>query len=129
MHFPAMSALSANQQDHALSVFTMTFTTDPVMRWVLPSAGNYLHAFADLAHAFGGAAIEKGAAYMADDFNGVAFWLPAGTESDAEGTGVIQRGNWPAMTPIFRPVRNDPNRHGAGGGNPDSRARRPHIHR
>jgi GNAT superfamily N-acetyltransferase len=67
----------------------MAFTTDPIMRWIFPNAHSCLRAFPDFANAFGGAAIDLGTAYIADECKGAAFWLPPGVESDAEGMGSV----------------------------------------
>ena len=89
MQLPAVTNLGADQRDLALSVLTVAFTTDPVMRWIFPDAHSCLRAFPDFANAFGGSAIEQGTAYIADDFKGAAFWLPPGVESDIEGMGTV----------------------------------------
>lgn len=89
MQIPTVTVITPDQRDLALSVFTMAFAADPVMRWVFANAQNCLRAFPDFANAFGGEAIEQGTAYIADEFKGAAFWLPPGVESDVEGMGAM----------------------------------------
>lgn len=89
MQIPTVTVITPDQRDLALSVFTMAFAADPVMRWVFANAQNCLRAFPDFANAFGGEAIEQGTAYIADGFKGAAFWLPPGVESDVEGMGAM----------------------------------------
>ena len=89
MQTPTVTAISPDQRDLALSVFTMAFAADPVMRWVFANAQNCLRAFPEFANAFGGGAIEQGTAYIADGSKGAAFWLPPGVESDVEGMGAM----------------------------------------
>jgi len=89
MQIPTVTVITPDQRDLALSVFTMAFAADPVMRWVFASAQNCLRACPDFANAFGGEAIEQGTAYIADGFKGAAFWLPPGVESDVEGMGAM----------------------------------------
>jgi GNAT superfamily N-acetyltransferase len=87
MQAPTVTKISTRQRDLALSVLTVAFAADPVMRWVFPNAHNCLSAFPEFANAFGGEAIEQGTAFVADGFKGAALWLPPGVESDAEGMG------------------------------------------
>lgn len=84
MQTPTVTKISADQRDLALSVLTIAFAADPVMRWVFANAQNCLRAFPKFANAFGGEAIEQGTAYIADGLKGAAFWLAPGVESDAE---------------------------------------------
>ncbi|WP_156307279.1 GNAT family N-acetyltransferase [Sphingobacterium endophyticum] len=68
----------------AISALTLAFSIDPMMRWSLPNAEKYLEIFSSIGMAFGGNAFEKGTAYMAESFAGIALWLPPGLGSDEE---------------------------------------------
>ncbi|MHA4738968.1 GNAT family N-acetyltransferase [Dyadobacter sp. MSC1_007] len=71
-------------QAGAIGVLTLAFSTDPMARWSLPDPAKYLATFPLIAKAFGGSAFEKGTAYIANSFTGVALWLPPGAGSDEE---------------------------------------------
>ena len=75
---------TASDQDAAISVLTLAFSTDPMARWSMSGPAKYLAVFPLLAKAFGGSAFEKGTAYIANRFSGAALWLPPGTKSDEE---------------------------------------------
>lgn len=75
---------SAPQQDGAISVLALAFSVDPMARWSLSDPAKYLAIFPSIVKAFGGAAFEKGTAYIDDDLTGVALWLPPGIKSDEE---------------------------------------------
>ena len=75
---------TATDQDAAIAVLTLAFSTDPMARWSMSDPAKYLTVFPKLAKAFGGSAFEKGTAYIADHFSGAALWLPPGAKSDEE---------------------------------------------
>lgn len=75
---------SAPQQDGAISVLALAFSVDPMARWSLSDPAKYLATFPSIVKAFGGAAFEKGTAYITHDLTGVALWLPPGIKSDEE---------------------------------------------
>ncbi|WP_299326429.1 GNAT family N-acetyltransferase [Parasphingopyxis sp.] len=63
---------------------TLGFANDPLVRWMLPDAVSYLRVFPEIIDAFGGGAIAAGSAYVADEGNAVALWLPPGESPDDE---------------------------------------------
>jgi ribosomal protein S18 acetylase RimI-like enzyme len=73
----------------AIATIVEAFRTDPVCRWVWPSDGQYDRYFAEFVEAFAGGAFEAGSAHVAEDFGGVALWLPPGVKSDEEALGAI----------------------------------------
>lgn len=74
----------ASDESGAIEALTLAFSADPMTRWSLPDPAKYLAAFPSIARAFGGSAFQKGTAYIADGFAGVALWLPPGVGSDEE---------------------------------------------
>lgn len=68
----------------AVSVVTSGFSTDPVARWVYPTADEYLTYFPLFIKAFAGKAFEAGTAFVTRDMSGAALWLPPGVEPDEE---------------------------------------------
>ena len=92
MEVPEVRTLASDERDRAIAVQTMAFSSDPMMRWLYPEAGDYLEHFPAFAAAFGGRAFANDTAFVADDFGGAAFWLPVGVEPDGEAIAeVIQR--------------------------------------
>ena len=87
MNSPNVRPLTLEERERAISVQTLAFSNDPLMRWLYPDAHAYLEVFAPFARAFGGGAFDHGTAFVAGDFAGAAFWLPVGVETDSEALG------------------------------------------
>ena len=83
MQIPTISVVTEPDREKALYTILLGFSTDPFLRWMYPSAGNYMNACAAF-DAFGGKAIDNGSSFVAKDFEGVAFWMPPGAEADEE---------------------------------------------
>lgn len=66
----------------------MAFIADPIVRWFIHDSLRYLKYWPPFVNAFGGRAFEHGSADVADDFAGVALWLPPGISLDEEATGL-----------------------------------------
>ena len=73
----------------AINTITDEFRDDPVCRWIWPGDDQFDAYFAPFVEAFAGAAFERGTAYVAERFGGVALWLPPGVSSDEEALAVI----------------------------------------
>ena len=73
----------ATSHDEAalVDVITLGFSTDPMARWTLPQAQQYLETMPFFVRAFGGKAFEPGTAYYVEAFAGAALWLPPGSEA------------------------------------------------
>ena len=70
-------------RDRVLSTILLGFSADPIERWLCPEAKDYLNCI-PLFNAFAGGAIKSGSAYVTDNFESVALWLPPGCEPDEE---------------------------------------------
>jgi ribosomal protein S18 acetylase RimI-like enzyme len=86
---PHIDVSRATDEDRAIATLTMAFSNDPVTRWVLRDANQYVTFFPRFVRAFGGAAFEKSTADSIDDYGGVAMWLPPGVAADEETVGAI----------------------------------------
>ena len=73
---------TAADAERCFAVLALAFCSDPPCRWTWPDPQQYLEAFPRFARAFGGSAIEHGAANYYEAFSGVALWLPPGVTSD-----------------------------------------------
>ena len=82
MHHPdihiAPPASGPIEQDPAIAVLMLAFSTDAAIRYMFPTAGAFIAAFPRMAAAMGGKALEAGAAFVADDHAAAALWLPPG---------------------------------------------------
>ena len=72
---PIKSATKSDQ-DQAIAVVVLAFSTDPVARWSYSDPHQYLRYFPEVVRAFGGKAFEHGTGYYVDGFSGAALWLP-----------------------------------------------------
>jgi ribosomal protein S18 acetylase RimI-like enzyme len=75
--------------DRAVGVITLAFSADPIVRWVYPDPYAFQQHFSEFVRAFGGGAFEADTAYVAEDYAGVALWLPPGVHADADRLGMI----------------------------------------
>ena len=83
MEIPTVRIVEKNDREKAINALLLGFSTDPFIRWLNPTANLYLKAGPSF-DAFGGRAIDNGSAYVANDFEGIALWMPPGVESDEE---------------------------------------------
>lgn len=75
---------SDNDATGVISVITLAFSTDPMVRWTWPDPGVYLANFPSFVKAFGGSAFADGTAYFADGYGGAALWLQPGVHPDEQ---------------------------------------------
>jgi len=66
----------------AVASIVAAFITDPLARFAWPSAQRHLEAMPRAAREFAGGSFDHGAAYVSEDFCGVALWLPPGVHPD-----------------------------------------------
>jgi ribosomal protein S18 acetylase RimI-like enzyme len=71
-------------EDRAVSVLTLAFSADPIVRWAYPDAHKYYLYFPAFVRAFAGKAFDEGTAFIAADYAGAALWLPPGVHADDE---------------------------------------------
>jgi hypothetical protein len=76
--------LQATDRSLAMGILAAAFISDPINRWLFPNPRTYLDVFEAYAEAFAGAAIDLGHGYIADEYRGVALWLPPGVSSEVE---------------------------------------------
>jgi ribosomal protein S18 acetylase RimI-like enzyme len=81
--------LTTADQERAVAVLTLAFSTDPATRWSWPDPQVYLATFPEFARAIGGAAFEHGTAHGVGDLAGVALWLPPGAHPDDEALSAL----------------------------------------
>ncbi|MCY1125739.1 GNAT family N-acetyltransferase [Frigidibacter sp. RF13] len=64
------------------SAMTLAFSADPAARWAWSDPDQFLRTFMPLVTLFGGKSFDHGTAYVAEDFRGVAQFLPPGVQVD-----------------------------------------------
>ncbi len=84
MDIPIVRSATQDERQAVLDVLTLAFATDPLARWAVPGAKQYLALFPPFADAFGGNGLALGATYVVDGFDGAAAWLPPGVQPDVE---------------------------------------------
>ena len=79
------NVVTAKEENRArvIQSILLGFSTDPLGRWFWPDATTYLKA-GEGFDAFAGRSIDSGCAYVTDNFEGVALWMPPGVEPDEE---------------------------------------------
>lgn len=87
MGMPQIRTATPSERDRTIRALVLGFAADPLLRWFYPDAATYLATCIEGFDAFGGRAFEAGSAYVANDLQGGALWLPPGTEPDSERLG------------------------------------------
>jgi GNAT superfamily N-acetyltransferase len=72
------------EMPEAVGSIVAAFVTDPIARFAWPAAHDHLRAMPLATREFAGNSFEHGAAYVSDDFCGVALWLPPGIHPNGE---------------------------------------------
>lgn len=92
MESKTIKSASASEQDRAISVIVLAFSTDPMARWTYPDSHDYLAYFPQFVKAFGGSSFQHGTGYYVDGYLGAALWLPpdVGPQED-EMMAILQR--------------------------------------
>jgi ribosomal protein S18 acetylase RimI-like enzyme len=73
-----------DDQSRLIATMSLTFSTDPAVRWMYPAPETYLEYFPQFVSAFGGRAFESGTAHFIGDVQAVALWLPPDIQPDEE---------------------------------------------
>jgi len=80
---------AAEDEARAIATLTVAFSADPVTRWWLPGAHQYLTYWPQFVQAFAGPAVANGTADSIDDCAGVSLWLPPGAPADEAAMGAV----------------------------------------
>lgn len=75
---------SADDEVRALATITTAFVGDPIVRWFIADPASYVTYWPSFARALGGLSSGTSAADAADDFAGVALWIPPGVGPDED---------------------------------------------
>lgn len=84
MTIPIIKRVTKENFDSLVSLLVLSFATDPVARWMYPSAQKYLDNFPDFVRTFANKAFDFETVYSLDDYLGVAIWFPPNTQPDSD---------------------------------------------
>lgn len=73
-----------SEKDQYLSVITMSFSADPVSRYMYPSPERYMKEMPIFTELHGGNSVEAGTAWTIDNFVGASGWVAHGNHFDEE---------------------------------------------
>ena len=79
-----VKSATRKQKNELISTILGAFMTDPMARWICPSAHQYFSRMDEFVEAFGGAAFEHESAYYVDGYCGAALWLPPTVQPSEE---------------------------------------------
>lgn len=90
---PSIEIRSARHDEmpDAVAAIVAAFLVDPAARFAWPVARDYLEAMPLAIHAFAGACIDHGTAYISVDSCGAALWLPPGVQPNGEALDKVFR--------------------------------------
>jgi len=94
-------------RDALLATLMLAFAGDPCTRYMFAAPEAFVAGFQPFAAAMGGAAIEHGSAWLADNCAAAVLWLPPGVESDSEAmvaaiTAGIEQEKLPVLGEVGR---------------------------
>ena len=81
---PKITTATAEQRERFMHCIMLGFAIDPLVRFFAPTAHSYLDGFDEFMALFGGRAFDHGGAWIANDGQAVALWLPPGVEPDGD---------------------------------------------
>jgi GNAT superfamily N-acetyltransferase len=95
------------ERDALVATLMLAFAGDPCTRYMFAKPEDFVAGFPALAVGMGGAAIEHGSAWLAEDCAAAALWLPPGVESDSEAmvaaiTASIDEAKLPVLGEVGR---------------------------
>ena len=87
MSIPSVVLASEATQEQVLKAASLAFCADPFMRWIMPSAPEFLPGFMDMVGLFAaGVSVADRTTFHTEQFEGVAIWLKPNVHGDEEGT-------------------------------------------
>ena len=84
MSIPEVRVAKAGERSKMINSLVLGFAIDPIARWLQPDASTYLAGMGPFFDAFGGRAFDHGSAFIANDGQAAALWLPPAVEPDEE---------------------------------------------
>lgn len=75
--------------ERVVATLTHAFSLDPLVRWVYPDPQQYWTYWPEMMRLYGVGALARGTVHVAEDFAGVALWLPPGVHPEEEALGEL----------------------------------------
>jgi len=88
---PIVATVKVGDADKSIAALTTAFVGDPLMRWLYPSAQDYLRGYPRLLQVYCAAALAAGTVFSDLAFAGVAVWLSPGTVTDEAATAEVAK--------------------------------------
>lgn len=85
MNIAVVRSATDAERSRVIDLITLSFASDPLARWALPEAAQYLRVMPRWTDAFAGGGLALGTTFVVDGLEGAAMWLPPGVEPDVEG--------------------------------------------
>ena len=84
MMMPEVRIAKAEERAKLIQTLVLGFVTDPIARWIQKDASSYLAGMGPFFDGFGGRAFDHDSAFIANDGQAGALWLPPGVEPDSD---------------------------------------------
>ena len=94
---PSISTVSVADKERAVATMLTAFSSDPVIRWILPDPQQYLTYFPEVVRLLCGKGFEDQSAFAVEGFMGAALWLRPGVEANGESLGELTQRAVPEM--------------------------------
>ena len=92
MEPPEIRAAKPEERERFMHTVTLAFAGDPLTRFSCPDGAKYLENFGQVMTHFGGRAFDHESAWVANDGQAIALWLPPGVEPDNEAMAASLEG-------------------------------------
>jgi GNAT superfamily N-acetyltransferase len=91
-----VSIVTRSQEKQVIALMTLSFASDPPVRWVYADPYQYLTYFPIFVRLYGGGAFDCGGAHAVGGSEGFAMWLPPGMHPDEAELEALVRQSVPA---------------------------------
>ncbi len=81
---PCIHSVQAEGRGRVIDALTLAFASDPANRWLYPDDDDYLSHFPAFVTALGGLALDRGTAFVSEDYSGASLWLAPDASPDEE---------------------------------------------
>ncbi|MBX7540543.1 GNAT family N-acetyltransferase [Qipengyuania sphaerica] len=103
---PEISLAAPSDRERFMPTITLAFSTDPLTRYAAPTADVYLSTLGKFMTLFGGKAFDHESAWIANEGQAVALWLPPGVEPDGDALmellpGIVREDRLEDMFGVF----------------------------
>lgn len=87
MNQPDVNLATIDDRHRVLSTLALAFSSDPLMRWMLPESDRFIANVMGLFDTFAGHSIDGDTCLVTPAFEGAAMWVAPGIEIDEEAVG------------------------------------------